>query len=89
MSQVNTPHKKLKTMLADTLLVKYLENLKYLEILLNGHNNLAECFSDIEIKLVRQEFTAKQKKIQPWPTGMAKIFKITNLPEKFSQSAIS
>jgi uncharacterized protein YbaR (Trm112 family) len=46
----------LHAMLAETPLVKNLQNPAYLPLLLNGHNTLEDVFADIDIATVRQEF---------------------------------
>ncbi|MCP4987495.1 MAG: hypothetical protein GY928_15995 [Colwellia sp.] len=72
--------KAIKTMIADTPLVKNLENPDYMKIILNGKNTLEERFAEIDIKLIRQEL--KEKQIGDIPTRMRKIYKIRNLPKK-------
>ena len=74
--------KTLKTMLAQTPLVKNLENPPYMEILLNGKANLAERFAEIDIIQVRKAFEQAQRVTQKYPKRMAKVFKIPNLPQR-------
>ena len=74
--------KTLKTMLAQTPLVKNLENLQYMEILLNGKANLAERFAEIDIIEVRKAFEQAQRVTQKYPKRMAEVFKIPNLPQR-------
>jgi len=52
--------KTLKAMLADTTLVKKLENPQYMEILLKDKNNLIELFAQIDVKLVHMELKENQ-----------------------------
>ena len=80
--------KSLKAMLADTPLVKNLDNAEYLEILLNGKKNLAERFADIDIALVRTGLQKGDEAARKYPKGMAKIFKISDLPKKIGQIAL-
>jgi len=74
--------KTLKTMLAQTPLVKNLENPAYMEILLNGKADLAERFAEIDIVQVRKAFEQAQRGTQKYPKRMAKVFKIPNLPRR-------
>lgn len=74
--------KTIKVMIADTPLVKNLENPDYMKIILNGKCSLEERFAEIDIKLIRQELKEKQKQIGDTPPRMRKIYKIRNLPEK-------
>jgi len=78
--------KTLKTMLAQTPLVKNLDNLQYMEIILNGKASLAERFAEIDITQVRQVFAEAQKVTQKYPKRMAKVFKIPNLPERLVET---
>ena len=50
-------------MIADTPLVKNLENPDYLQVLLNGQPNLEACFAQMDIETVRQEMQTAQS----WP----------------------
>jgi hypothetical protein len=79
--------KKLKTMLANTPLVKNLKNPEYEKIILNGKNSLAERFADIDIASVRAELRQQDDAARKYPKGMAKIFKLSDLPQKISQLA--
>jgi hypothetical protein len=74
--------KTLKTMLAQTPLVKNLENPQYVEILLNGKADLAERFAEIDIVQVRKAFEEAQRVTQKYPKRMAEVFKIPNLPQR-------
>ena len=69
-------------MLAQTPLVKNLENPQYMEILLNGKANLAERFAEIDIIEVRKAFEQAQRVTQKYPKRMAEVFKIPNLPQR-------
>jgi len=86
--------KTLKTMLAQTPLVKNLENPQYMEIILNGKANLAGRFAEIDIVQVRKAFAEAQVVTQKYPKRMAEVFKIPNLPQRLlkmppKKSAIS
>lgn len=57
----NSLNRFLQSMLADTPLVKNLENPEYLKILLNGQPSLEACFAQIDAQSVREELeTARQ-----------------------------
>ncbi len=75
--------KILKTILADTPLVKNLGNDEYYKTILNGCSTLAERFSQIEAKLVQKHLKEAQSEnfISP---EVKKIVKLSNLPEKIS-----
>ena len=51
----------LQTMIADTPLVKNLDNPDYLKVLLNGQPSLEACFAQIDTETVRQELEAAQQ----------------------------
>ena len=78
----HTLTKTLKTMLAQTPLVKNLENPRYMEIILNGEPSLADRFARVDIALVRKVFAEAQEDAQKYPKRMAKIFKIPHLPRR-------
>ena len=75
-------------MLAQTPLVKNLENPPYMEILLNGKTNLAERFAEIDIIQVRKAFERAQRVTQKYPKRMAKVFKIPNLPQRLLETPL-
>ena len=77
--------KTLKTMLAQTPLIKNLENPRYLKIVLNGKATLAERFAEIDILQVRKAFAEEQKITQQSPKGMAEVFKIPHLPRRLGK----
>ena len=76
--------KVLKAMIANTPLVKNLGNPEYVEIILEGKKNLAERFSEIDIASVRMALR-QEDEARKYPKGMAKIFKISDLPNKIIQ----
>jgi len=77
--------KTLKTMLAQTPLIKNLENPRYMEIILNGKATLAERFAEIDIVQVRKVFAEEHRATQQSPKGMAEVFKIPHLPRRLSK----
>lgn len=77
-------NKVLKAALADTPLVRNLENDEYMKIILNGCSSLAERFSQIDAQLVQQEManaTNNSEKILP---AIKKMIKDVELTEKIS-----
>lgn len=66
-------------MMVDTPLVKNLNNSNYMKIILNGHADLADRFSGVGIKQVRQALTEEQLSTRSYPKRMRKLFKITDL----------
>jgi hypothetical protein len=78
--------KTLTTMLAQTPLVKNLENPQYMDIILNGKATLAERFAEIDIDQVRKVFAEEKKVTKKYPKRMGKVFKITHLPRRLSKT---
>ena len=78
--------KTLKIMIAQTPLVKNLDNPQYMEIILNGKASLAERFAQIDIIQVRKAFAEAQKSTQRYPKQMAEVFKIPHLPRKLVET---
>ena len=76
--------KMLKSMLADTPLVKNLENEEYCKIILDGCESLEERFSKIDVKLVREEMKQAQKNQEKITPEMRKIIRYPDLPHKIS-----
>jgi hypothetical protein len=77
----NSMHKTLKAMLADTPLVKNLENQEYLNILLNGKTNLEELFAEIDSRIVREEMTKVQADSEKIPSKIRRIIKKPEFPQ--------
>jgi hypothetical protein len=71
-SGLNTLSRNLKSILAETPLVKNLENKEYLNIILNGKERLEERFAEIDGKIVREELL-KQKDTERIPPKIKKI----------------
>ena len=80
-SGLNSMGKTLKAMLADTPLVKNLDNKEYLDIVLNGKANLQERFAEIDAKVVREELRKSQDSSNKVPLKIRKIIKKVQLPE--------
>jgi len=75
-------NKTLKTILADTPLVRNLENDEYLKIILNGCSTLAERFSQIDDQIVREQLRHAEKNREKIPPEVKSIIKQADLPEK-------
>lgn len=79
-------NKALVGMLADTPLVRNLDNNDYMGILLKGKKSLAARFSDIDIQQVREEDKANRKLLRKYPKNMSRLFKIQHLPRKIMKT---
>ena len=77
-------NKMLKAILADTPLVKNLENQEYMDIILNGCTTLAERFSQIDDSLVRQQLREAQDNHEKISGEVKKIISLPDLPNKIS-----
>ncbi|MCK4339955.1 MAG: hypothetical protein KAW87_08225 [Candidatus Cloacimonetes bacterium] len=77
----NSLSKTLKAMLADTPLVKNLDNPEYLKIILNGKTTLEERFAEIDANMVRQELKKSQDYFGRIPAKIKVLIKKPNLPE--------
>jgi len=77
--------KTLKAILADTPLVKNLENQEYMKIILNDCSTLEERFAKIDCKLVWEEMKRIQNNNGRRSPNMVKIIKEPNLPQKICQ----
>ena len=77
-------NKTLKTILADTPLVRNLEKEEYQKIILNGCSSLAERFSQIDDKIVRDQLKQAEENCEKIPPEVKKIIKQTDLPQKIS-----
>jgi len=76
--------KTLKSMLANTPLVKNLNIPEYVEIILDGKKDFAERFAEIDIASVRAALQHEDEVARKYPKGMVKIFRIADLPNKIS-----
>ena len=72
----------LRTMLAETPLVKNLQNLDYMKILLKEKASLAEVFAEIEIETLREEFRKAQSSPEKIPTKIKRLIAMPDYPEK-------
>ena len=77
-------NKTLTFLLADTPLVKNLDNPAYVEILLDGCRTLEERFAKIESYLVVDQLKAERQKQQGIDPAMKKIIRLPDLPERLT-----
>ena len=70
----------LHAMLADTPLIKNLENFEYMNLLLNGKKNLEELFADLEIN--GHEPISSDSHTDRVLPGFRKLIRTDNLPDK-------
>jgi hypothetical protein len=80
----NSMGKTLQAMLADTPLIKNLENHKYLDILLNGKTKLEEVFAEIDAIEVRKELKESKMSKKKIPAKIKKIIAKPFYPERIS-----
>jgi len=71
----------LTTMLADTPLIKNLENKKYEKLILGGCNTLAERFAEIEAKEVREKLKQASQREDKLHPAVKRLIKIPKLPD--------
>ena len=69
----NALGKFLQSMIADTPLVKNLDNPDYLKVLLNGQPSLEACFAKIDLEAVRQEMEAAQQGLDKGPRKIRQL----------------
>ena len=79
--------KVLTAMLADTPLVRNLDNPDYMTILLKGKDSLAARFADIDIQQVRQDEQENSNRFRKYPKNMRRLFRVPHLPRKIMKLA--
>jgi len=72
----------LRTMLAETPLVRNLNNPTYMKILLNRKASLEELFADIEIDTLREAFRKAQDTPEKIPSKLKPLIAMPDFPEK-------
>ena len=77
----NSISRLLQSMIADTPLVRNLENPRYLKILLNGHATLEERFAQIDAQTVREELRAVQGSLEKVPPQIRQLIALPAFPE--------
>lgn len=81
-SGVVSLNKTLKAILADTPLVKNLDNEEYLRIILDGCSTLEERFARIDSNMVVEELKKAEKKSERLHPELKKIIRHPELPQK-------
>jgi hypothetical protein len=77
----NSISRFLQSMIADTPLVRNLENPGYLKVLLNGQATLEERFAQIETETVRNELQASQSSLEKVPSKIRQLVAAPTFPE--------
>jgi len=72
----------LRTILADTPLIRNLRNPRYMEILLDGKASIEELFAEIDIDTLRKEFLKAQDSPETIPAKLKPLIAMPNFPEK-------
>ena len=72
----------LRTMLAETPLVKNLQNPTYVQLLLKGKRSLEELFAEIEIATVREAFRKAQLNPEQIPNKIKRLIAQPDYPAK-------
>ena len=80
-SGTNNMCRTLKSIIADTPLIKNLEKPQYLELLLNGNNTLEERFAEIDAELVRNDMNKLKDDEEKIPPKIQRIIKNKKLPQ--------
>lgn len=81
----NSISRFLHSMIADTPLVRNLQNDAYLKILLLGQATLEDRFAQIDSKTVRNEFLAAQVSLETVPSKIRKLIALHSFPETISR----
>jgi len=75
-------NRTLKSILADTPLVKNLDNSDYLDIILDGCNTLEERFEKIDRRMVLKRLEAEKKNNERINPAVKKIIRRPDFPER-------
>lgn len=81
----NSMHRVLQTMLADTPLVKNLDNPAYMEILLDGKENLVELFAELGQSLIANAAAESQSETDQILPGFRALINNPTLPQQVAQ----
>ena len=76
----------LQTMIAETPIVKNLNNPDYVRIILNGKSTLAARFAEVDAELIRKEMKKLSEDEEKLPVEVKKLVKIEGLPRKLLNS---
>jgi hypothetical protein len=77
----------LRTILAETPLVRNLENPSYMRILLNGKASLEEVFAEVDIDTFRDAFREAQDVTEKIPSKLKHLIAMPDFPEKLLSMA--
>ena len=77
-------NKRLKSILADTPLIKNLDNSEYMNAILDGNENLEERFKKIDCCMVTEKLKAEQKEYGKISPEMKKIIQRPDLPDELT-----
>ena len=77
----NSMNKTLQTMLADTPLVRNLENPQYMDLLLGEKATLEELFAEIDADMVRKQLLEAQRNPEKIPAKIKQIIATPKFPE--------
>ena len=77
----NSISRWLQSMIADTPLVRNLENPRYLKILLNGQATLEDRFAQIDVETVRKELQTAQTSWEKVPKKIRQLIAVPTFPE--------
>jgi hypothetical protein len=77
----NSISRLLQSMIAETPLVRNLENPRYLSILLNGRATLEERFAQIDAQSVREELRAAQGSLEKVPPKIRQLITLPAFPQ--------
>lgn len=77
-------NKRLKSILADTPLIKNLDNPDYMQIILDGNDTLEERFEKIDSCIVTEKLKMEQKAYERISPEMKKIIQCPDLPNKLA-----
>lgn len=77
--------KTIRSILADTPLVKNLDNPEYLDIILDGCNTLEDRFEKIDSRLVLEKLEAEKKNEERVSPAVKKIIRQSDLPAKLTK----
>jgi len=72
----------LRSILAETPLIRNLQNPHYMKILLNGKSSIEEVFAEIEIDTVRKTFREAQEASEKIPSKLKPLIAMPDFPEK-------
>lgn len=79
----------LNSMIANTPLVRNLENAEYRKVFLAGHTTLADRFAAIDVKKVRKQLAEHRNELDPGSTRLRRLAKIPDLPARLCLATLT